>query len=102
MSGTGRRSLEFVDEDLLPTMSDSNSPESLEDVRETVSTVYHDLNNPLSIISGNAQFLLELGREQDLDEEFLSSLQDIREAADRISDSLNRLTRLKEELEESS
>ncbi len=83
-------------------MSDSNSPESLEDVRETVSTVYHDLNNPLSIISGNAQFLLELGREQDLDEEFLSSLQDIREAADRISDSLNRLTRLKEELEESS
>lgn len=83
-------------------MSDSNSSKSLEDVRETVSTVYHDLNNPLSIISGNAQFLLELTREQDLDEEFLSSLQDIREAADRISDSLNRLTRLKEELEESS
>lgn len=83
-------------------MSDSNSSESLEDVHETVSTVYHDLNNPLSIISGNAQFLLELSREQDLDDEFLSSLQDIREAADRISDSLNRLTRLKEELEESS
>jgi signal transduction histidine kinase len=78
----------------------ASPPESVDDVRETVSSVYHDLNNPLSIISGNAQFLLELGREDDLDEQFLSSAQDIKEAAQRMSESLRRLTRLKEQLEE--
>lgn len=81
-------------------MSDLDTPESLDDVRETVSSVYHDLNNPLSIISGNAQFLLELSQELDVDEQFVSSVEDIKEAAERMSDSLNRLTRLKEELEE--
>jgi signal transduction histidine kinase len=83
-------------------MSNSESPESLDDVRETVSSVYHDLNNPLSIISGNAQFLLELTREEDVDEQFVSSVRDIKQAAERMSDSLNRLTRLKEDLEEAS
>jgi signal transduction histidine kinase len=81
-------------------MSNSESVESLEDVQETVSSVYHDLNNPLSIISGNAQFLLELGREEDLDDQFLSSAQDIQEAAQRMAESLHQLTRLKENLEE--
>lgn len=83
-------------------MSDTEPPESLDDVRETVSSVYHDLNNPLSIISGNAQFLLELTREADVDEQFVSSVRDIKEATERMSDSLNRLTRLKEELGEAS
>jgi len=72
----------------------------MEDVQETVSSVYHDLNNPLSIISGNAQFLLEIGREEDLDEQFISSAQDIQEAAQRMADSLHQLTRLKEELKD--
>ena len=81
-------------------MSNSESTESLEDVQETVSSVYHDLNNPLSIISGNAQFLLDIGREEDLDDQFLSSAQDIQEAAQRMADSLHQLTRLKEELED--
>jgi len=81
-------------------MSDTQSTESMEDVQETVSSVYHDLNNPLSIISGNAQFLLEIGREEDLDEQFISSAQDIQEAAQRMADSLHQLTRLKEELKD--
>jgi signal transduction histidine kinase len=81
-------------------MSESESSASLEDVREAVSTVHHDLNNPLSIISGNAQFLLELSREADLDKQFISSIRDVQEAAERMSDSLDRLTRLKEQLEE--
>jgi nitrogen-specific signal transduction histidine kinase len=83
-------------------MSDAEPPESLDDVREAVSSVYHDLNNPLSIISGNAQFLLELTREADVDEQFVSSVRDIKEATDRMSNSLNRLTRLKEELKDAS
>lgn len=83
-------------------MSDPESPKSIEDLHEVVSSVYHDLNNPLSIIAGNAQFLLELSREEDVDEQFVSSVQDINEAAERMSSSLKRLTRLKEELKELS
>ncbi len=83
-------------------MSDSESFDSLDDAHEAVSSVYHDLNNPLSIISGNAQFLLEICREEDLDEQFASSAQDIKEAAQRMADSLDRLTQLKEELKEKS
>jgi len=81
-------------------MSNSESINSMDDAREAVSSVYHDLNNPLSIISGNAQFLLEIGRDEDLDEQFISSAQDIKEAAERMTDSLERLTQLKEELKE--
>jgi K+-sensing histidine kinase KdpD len=65
-----------------------------------ISSVYHDLNNPLSIIAGNAQFLVELSQEEELDEQFLSSAQDIQEASQQMSESLQRLTRLKERLKE--
>lgn len=81
-------------------MSNSESTDALEDAHDTVSTVYHDLNNPLSIISGNAQFLLEISREEDLDDQFVSSAKDIKEAAHRMADSLHKLTRLKEKLED--
>ena len=81
-------------------MSDFEAPETKEDLHEVVSSVYHDLNNPLSIIAGNAQFLVELSREEDLDEQFVSSAQDIQEASQRMSESLQRLTRLKEHLED--
>lgn len=81
-------------------MNESDTPASREDIRRVLSSVYHDLNNPLSIISGNAQFLLELSREEDLDEQFVSAVKDVQEAAQRMSDSLDRLTRLKEELEQ--
>lgn len=81
-------------------MSESEPSNSLDDVHETVSSVYHDLNNPLSIISGNAQFLLEISREEELDDQFVSSAQDIKEAAQRMADSLHQLTRLKEQIKE--
>jgi len=81
-------------------MTDFEEPETEEDIREVLSSVYHDLNNPLSIISGNAQFLIELSQEQELDEQFESSAQDIQEASRRMSESLQRLTRLKDALGE--
>lgn len=81
-------------------MSDFEEPETTEELREALSSVYHDLNNPLSIISGNAQFLLELSQEEELDEQFASSARDIQEASQRMAESLQRLTRLKEFLED--
>jgi signal transduction histidine kinase len=79
-------------------MSASNTADQLpEEAREALSKIYHDLNNPLSIISGNAQFLLEISRESDLDDSFVTSVQDIREAADRMTNALRTLTELREE-----
>lgn len=79
--------------------TDFDEPETKEELHEVISSVYHDLNNPLSIIAGNAQFLVELSQEEELDEQFLSSAQDIQEASQQMSEPLQRLTRLKERLE---
>lgn len=81
-------------------MSDFEAPLTKEEIHNELSSVYHDLNNPLSIISGNAQFLIELSREEELDDQFESSAQDIQEATERMNESLQRLTRLKDLLED--
>jgi len=77
-------------------MSDDSTESRVEDAQDAISSVYHDLNNPLSIISGNAQFLLELSKDEDIDDQFVSSVQDIKEAAQQMSASMERLNRLKE------
>jgi signal transduction histidine kinase len=77
-------------------MSDDSAENTGQEAQEAISSVYHDLNNPLSIISGNAQFLLELSRGEDIDDQFVSSVQDIKEAAQQMAESMERLNRLKE------
>lgn len=81
-------------------MSDTEVFSSVEDIHDAVSSVHHDLNNPLSIISGNAQFLLELSQEEDLDEQFVSSVQDIQEATRQMATAIERLDRLERKLED--
>lgn len=70
----------------------------LREVRAVLSTVYHDANNPLAIISGNAQFLLELSTSMEMDEELVQPIRDIEEASRRVAEKLRDLARLKEEL----
>jgi nitrogen-specific signal transduction histidine kinase len=77
---------------------EADTPTPPEEVHDLLSTLYHDLNNPLSIIAGNAQFLRELIREADLGEPYASSVDDIQEAAERISDALNELVVMKERM----
>ncbi len=57
----------------------------LREVQEQLSVITHDLNNPVAIISGNAQLLLELSAMMELDPEFFQSLRDIEEASLRIA-----------------
>ena len=59
--------------------------EFLREVQKQLSVITHDLNNPVAIISGNAQLLLELSSMMELDEEFAQSLKDIEEASLRIA-----------------
>lgn len=65
-------------------------------IRATVSRVNHEINNPLSIISGNVQLLLELTRAMDLEEEILKPLEDIEEASERVARLLKGLSEIKD------
>lgn len=68
----------------------------IDTVRMTLASVKHEINNPLAIISGNAQLLLELSRMMELDEDLVKPIRDIEEASLRITDSLDKLNSIKE------
>jgi signal transduction histidine kinase len=58
------------------------------------SRVVHDFNNPLAIISGNAQYLAEIIRATELTGEVADVVGDIIEAADRLAGQLAELKKL--------
>ena len=62
----------------------------------TIASVKHEINNPLAIISGNAQLLSELARVLDLDDDIVKPILDIEEASLRIAASLDKLNSIKE------
>lgn len=64
----------------------------LEQLRSTVSTVKHEINNPLAIIAGNTQLLCELVQALDPDGELSKPLSDIEEATRRIAASVEKLS----------
>lgn len=63
----------------------------LRDLRGRLSRVHHDLNNPLSIVSGNTQLLRELASALDVEEEFRGPLDDLEAAVDKLTDSADGL-----------
>lgn len=69
-----------------------------EEIGTHIAKVHHDLKNPLSIIAGNAQFLLELQKALELDDQVVSSIEDIDEAARELETALDRLVTLRQEL----
>ena len=80
------------------TTPESSSLDSRTEVKSVLSQVHHDMKNPLSIISGNAEFLLELGRAAGIDESAMGSIRDIEEAAHDLEDIIDELARLREQL----
>ena len=74
------------------------TPRQREDLRNTLSEVTHAVNNPLSIISGNAQLLRVLAQSEGLGDDFVQPIHDIEEASDRLSQLMGRLTELRERL----
>lgn len=70
---------------------DSNS---CTDLQVALTRVTHDINNPLAVISGNAQLLLELSRALDLDPDVAKPIQDIEEASHQLATMVERLNAL--------
>lgn len=67
-------------------------------LRSRLSQIKHDANNPLAIVSGNAQLLEELADSQGLTE-FLEPLQDIQDACGRVEAALNLLVDVQHEMD---
>ena len=74
--------------------SASGRPRPGADLQVALRRVTHDINNPLSIISGNAQLLLELAQVLDLDPDVAKPIQDIEEASQRLAHMIERLNAL--------
>ena len=73
-------------------------PMSVSELHRVLGEIKHDANNPIAIISGNAQLLAELARAEDLGLDFIDPLRDIEEACDRVAEVLNELTALQRKL----
>lgn len=71
-----------------------------DDLQVALRRVTHDINNPLSIISGNAQLLLELSQVLDLDPDVANPIRDIEEASQRLADMVERLNALNDAMRE--
>ncbi len=72
-----------------PTLGTEPDAASL---RRMIATVVHDLNNPLSIIAGNAQLLGEIVSSMDLGGEIKDPLRDIERAVEEMTVQLERLS----------
>ena len=71
----------------------------LQQIRQQLSTITHDFNNPIAIISGNAQLLLEVGRMMNLEAELIRFAADIEEASRRLASGLHPVEQLKAQID---
>ncbi|MEM1093682.1 MAG: histidine kinase dimerization/phospho-acceptor domain-containing protein [Bacteroidota bacterium] len=81
------------------TRGDSHSASTLDrltEIRAKASKVYHDVNNPLAIISGNAQLFLELSSILGADEDLVQPVRDIDAASARMAELLRGLIDIKQ------
>lgn len=70
----------------------------LEALRLETGVVAHAINNPLTVITGNAQLLREMARTADLDPMVAKPIEDIEVAAQQLSGALERLAALRQQL----
>ncbi len=64
---------------------------TLRSLRKHLSRIHHDLNNPLSIISGNVQLLQELSTVLDVTEDFDAPLKDVTAAVEQLTGTADEL-----------
>lgn len=78
---------------------------TLRTVRKHLSRIHHDLNNPLSIVSGNVQLLDELSKALQVGDEFEVPIQDVMVAVEQLTEITEELLVLRNvlaQLEENS
>ena len=81
-----------------PRISAEAATAMLEELRAEAGAVAHAINNPLTVITGNAQFLLEVARAEQTDSPIVGPIEDINAATQQLSDALARLSALRERI----
>lgn len=71
----------------------------LGELREEMARVAHALNNPLAVIHGNAQYVLELAQALGLDETMVAPVRDIEEAGGRLSELFAEIAALRQRID---
>jgi len=79
--------------------AETDPVELIRSLGRALSKIYHDTNNPLAIVSGNAQFLLELAKSMGLDEDLVQPMRDIEEASERVAEGLREISRIRDDLQ---
>lgn len=79
--------------------SSTDPVQAIRRLRRILGKLYHDTNNPLAIVSGNAQFLLELAGAMELDDDLVQPMRDIEEASERVAEGLRDISRLRDRLD---
>lgn len=64
---------------------------TLDGIKSKLSRIHHQINNPLSVISGNVELLHELARVLGVQEDFSGPLSDIAAAVDQLAESADQL-----------
>ncbi|MDX1420138.1 MAG: histidine kinase dimerization/phospho-acceptor domain-containing protein [Rubricoccaceae bacterium] len=77
---------------------DSEASGLLQALRTEAGAVAHAVNNPLTVIAGNAQLLGEMARMGALDPSLCRTVEDIEAAAQQLSEALGRLSVLRQRI----
>ncbi len=88
-----------MDERPAPEIDVDDCKGRLKRAQRALGSLYHDLNNPLSIISGNIHLLLEMSNSENLGEDVVESLHDIERATSQMTHLVTKLVDLKKSLE---
>jgi len=64
---------------------------SIDGIKSQLYRIHHQINNPLSVISGNVQLLQELARVLGVQDDFSGPLADIVSAVDQLAESTDQL-----------
>jgi signal transduction histidine kinase len=83
-----------------PSNPSADPVQALDTMLRALSRTLHDVNNPLTVISGNAQLLNEIGPSMGLSPELQKPIGDIEEASVMLAEQLAELAALRERLQE--
>lgn len=70
----------------------------LERLTRQLADLHHDLQNPLSVLTGNVELLNEIAGEVEVDPSIMQSLNDIHAASGILVDMLARLKTMRDEI----
>ena len=65
--------------------------ENLDQLRRQLSKIHHDVNNPMTVLSGNIELIRELAKAMGVGHDFEGPLADIESALDVLTERIDKL-----------